>query len=160
MLAPLLTVTALGLAAAPDPLAAPRAEAEALVLIQQTLQWYTATVGEASIQAETYLGHDRLFSRETIARVRKAAKEPGISADERRAREYFQAYLAGEYLFQSTAKYDDRAQNAALQATVRLPWMKDPVPYKQLDLIVADEKDAGRRAEIEKARSSNSSGRC
>src|SRR5215831_13911576 len=153
MLAPLLTVSALALAAAPDPLAARRAEAEALVLIQQTLQWYTATVGETSIRAETYLGHDRLFSKDTIARVRKAAKEPGISADERKAREYFQAYLAAEFLSQSTAKYGDRAENAALQATVRLPWMRDPVPYKQLDLIVADEKDAGRRAEIEKARS-------
>ena len=152
MLAPLLTVSAL-LAAAPDPLAAPRAEAEALVLIQQTLEWYTAIVGETSIQAETYLGHDRLFSKDTIARFRKAAKEPGISADERRAREYFQAYLAAQHLSQSTSKYDDRAQNAALKATVRLPWMKDPVPYKQLDLVVADEKDGGRRAEIEKARS-------
>ena len=121
MLAPLLAASALALAAAPDPLAVPRAEARALVLLQQTLQWYTATVGEPSIQAETYLGHDRLFSKETIAKFRKAAKEPGISADERRAREYFQAYLASEYLSQSTAKYDDRAQNAALQATVRLP---------------------------------------
>ena len=55
----------------------------------------------------------------------------------------------GEFLSQSTAQFDDRAQNAALQATVRLPWLKDPVPYKQLDLLVADEKDAGRRAEIE-----------
>ena len=152
MLAPFLTVSALALAAGTDPLAGPRAEAQALVLIQQTLQWYTATVGETSIQAETYLGHDRLFSKDTIARVRKASKEPGISADERRAREYFQAYLAGEFLAQSTAKFDDRAQNSELQATVRLPWMKDPVPYKQLDLLVAEEKDAGRRAEIEKAR--------
>ena len=152
MIAPLLTVSALALGAGPDPLAGVRAESEALVLIQQTLQWYTATVGETSIQAETYLGHDRLFSKETIARVRKAAKEPGISADERRAREYLQAYLANEFLSQSTSKYDDRAQNAALQATVRLPWMKEPVPYKQLDLLVAEEKDAGRRVEIDKAR--------
>ena len=152
MLAPLLIASALTLAAAPDPLAGPRAEAEALVLIQQTLQWYTAIVGETSIQAETYLGHDRLFSKDTIARVRKAAKEPGISADERKAREYFQAYLAAEFLSQPTAKYGDQAQNAALQATVRLPWRREPVPYKQLDLLVADEKDAGRRAEIEKAR--------
>ncbi len=79
MLAPLLTVSAVVLAAGPDPLAAMRAEAEALVLIQQTLQWYTATVGETSIQAETYLGHDRLFSKESIARVRKAAQAPGIT---------------------------------------------------------------------------------
>jgi len=152
MLAPLLAVSALTLTAAPDPLASLRAEAEALVRIQQTLQWYTATVGETSIQAETYLGHDRLFSKASIARVRKAAQSPGLTADERRAREFLQAYLAGEFLSQSTATFDDRAQNAELQATVRLPWMKDPVPYKQLDLLVADEKDASRRAEIDRAR--------
>src|SRR5262249_16223018 len=152
MLAPLVAVSTLALAAGPDPLAGIRAESRALVLIQQTLQWYTATVGETSIQAETYLGHDWLFSRDSIARVRKAAKEPGISADERRAREYLQAYLAGEFLSQSTATYDDKAQNAALQATVRLPWVKEPVPYKQLDLLVADEKDAGRRVAVEKTR--------
>lgn len=151
MFAPLLAVSALTLAAGPD-LANLRAEAEALVRIQQTLQWYTATVGETSIQAETYLGHDRLFSRESIDRVRKAAQAPGVSPDERRAREFFQAHLAGEFLSQATSRFDDRAQNAALQATVRLPWVKDPVPYKQLDLLVADEQDAGRRAEIEKTR--------
>src|SRR5262245_7390574 len=128
MPAPFVAVSTLALAAGPDPLAGIRAESRALVLIQQTLQWYTATVGETSIQAETYLGHDRLFSRDSIARVRKAAKEPGISADERRAREYLQAYLAGEFLSQSTAKFDDRAQKAGIQATGRLPWLKGRVP--------------------------------
>ncbi|HUM11230.1 MAG TPA: hypothetical protein VLT82_09810 [Myxococcaceae bacterium] len=152
MLAPLLTLSALVLGASPDPLASIRAESRALVLIQQTLQWYTATVGETSFQAETYLGHDRLFSRESIARARKAAQAPGISADERRAREFLQAYLAGEFLSQSTAAFDDRAQNAELRATARLPWIQEPVPYKQLDLLVADERDAGRRVEIEKAK--------
>jgi hypothetical protein len=149
---PLLLLPGLTLAAAPDPLTATRGEAEAVVRIQQTLQWYTATVGETSIQAETYLGHEHLFSKESIARVRKAAQAPGTSADERRAREYLQAYLAGEHLSQATARFDDQAQNAALQATVRLPWSKDPLPYKQLDLLVAREQDPGRRAEIEKAR--------
>jgi hypothetical protein len=152
MLVPLLAVSASILAAGPDPLTTTRAEAEALVRIQQTLQWYTATVGETSIQAETYLGHEHLFSKESIARVRQAARAPGISADERRAREYLQAYLAGEHLSQVTARFDDRAQNAALKATVRLPWLKDPVPYKQLDLLVANEQDAVRRVEIDKAR--------
>jgi len=152
MLAPLLAMSALALAAGPDPLTGARAEAEALVRIQQTLQWYTATVGEPSIQAETYLGHDRLFSKDSIARVRQATKVAGLPADERRAREFFQAYLAGEFLSQATARFDDRAQNAALQANVRLPWAKDPVPYKQLDLLIAEEKDAGRRVEIDRAR--------
>ena len=151
MLAPLLTAAALLLDATPDPLADVRAEASALVLIQQTLQWYTATVGETSMQAETYLGHDRLFSKETVAKVGKAARASGITADERRAREFLKAYLAGEFLTQKTSVFDDRVQNAQIQTTVHLPWVKDPVPFKQLGLLIAEEKDAGRRVQIEKA---------
>ena len=152
MLAPLLAASALTLAATPDPLAGLRAEAEALVLIQQTLQWYTATVGETSIQAETYLGHDRLFLGTRLpasARPRRRRASPRMSA----ARASSSRRTWPESSSPSPRpSSDDRAQNAALQATVRLPWMKDPVPYKQLDLLVADEKDAGRRAEIEQAR--------
>jgi hypothetical protein len=58
----------------------------------------------------------------------------------RGGRDYLQAYLAGEHLSQATSRFDDRAQNAALKTTVRL------------DLLVANEQDAGRRVEIEKAR--------
>lgn len=150
MLLPLLAAATLS--AAPDPIADLRNEARALVLIQGTLEWYTKTQGETSTQAETYVGHDRLFSRDSIARVAKAARAAGLSADERRAREFLKAYLTGEYLSQKTSVFDDEAQNAAIQATVPLPWSTDPVPYKQLDLLAADEKDAGRRMEIEKAR--------
>ena len=150
ILLPLLAATTL--AAAPDPIADLRNEARALVLIQGTLEWYTKTQGETSTQAETYIGHDRLFSKESITRVDKAAKASGLTADERRAREFLKAYLTGEYLSQKTSVFDDEAQNAAIAAKVRLPGVAEPVPYKELDRMAADEKDAGRRGEIEKAR--------
>jgi len=61
---PVLTLAAaLALAAAPDHVTDLRDEARALVLVQQTLQWYTKTQGETSVQAETYAGHAPLFSR-------------------------------------------------------------------------------------------------
>lgn len=150
---PLFTFSAaLALAVAPDRATDLRDEARALVLIQQTLQWYTKTQGETSVQAETYQGHGRLFSRESVARVARALKATDLPADERRALEFFKAYLAGEYLSQKTAAFDDEAQNAALKASVRLPWSAQPVPYKELDILSANEKDAARRSEIEKAR--------
>jgi hypothetical protein len=150
---PVFTLAAaLALAAAPDHVTDLRDEARALVLIQQTLQWYTKTQGETSVQAETYKGHGRLFSRDSVARVARALKASDLSPDERRALEFFKAYLAGEFLSQKTAAFDDEAQNAALKASVRLPWSSQPVPYKELDILSANEKDAARRSDIEKAR--------
>src|SRR4051812_12475601 len=99
-----LSVSAL-LAASPstqdlEPL---RAEAEALVRIQQTLDWYTRTVGETSIRAETYKGHEHLFSPATIRTVAKELKRPGLTADQRRALQFLRSYLALENLSLSTA---------------------------------------------------------
>jgi hypothetical protein len=150
---PVLGVAAsLALTAAPDRATDLREEARALVLVQQTLDWYTKTQGETSVQAETYKGHGRLFSRESVARVAQVLRASTLPPDERRALEFFKAYLAGEYLSQRTSLFDDQAQNAALKASVRLPWSREPVPYKELDILSANEKDAARRQEIEKAR--------
>ncbi|MSP62864.1 MAG: hypothetical protein EXR72_21535 [Myxococcales bacterium] len=128
-----------------------RAEAQAVVLVQSVLSWYTRTVGETSIQAETYRGHEALFSKRSFDTVAAAAKGAGgnSASDDRRALGFLKSYLAGEFLNQAIARFDDEAQNAELAATVRLSWEKAPVPYKQLDLLSADEKDGKRRAEIE-----------
>ena len=69
------TVGVILLAMSSTALAAPlnvesiRDEARALVLIQGVLGWYTRTVGEPAMAAETYKGRDRLFSKESIAVV-------------------------------------------------------------------------------------------
>jgi len=128
-----------------------REEALALQHVQSVLSWYTRTVGEPSIQAETYRGHEALFSIESVRAV-GAAVQREKDPDRRRALEFFRAYLASEHLGQRLAPFDDEAQNAELRATVTLPFMSGPVPYKQLDILSANEKDAGRRQAIESAR--------
>lgn len=134
-----------------DRISALRDEASALVLVQSVLSWYTRTVGEPAMAAETYKGHASLFSVEAVklvARFMPLEKD----ADRRRALQFFKSYLASEYINQSLARFDDEAQNAELRATVTLPFSPEPVPYKQLDLLSAAEKDAGRRVAIEAAR--------
>jgi hypothetical protein len=148
----LFALVALTLSAQPASLDLLRDEAAAVVRIQQTLDWYTRTVGETSIKAETYKGHERLFSPESIALVGKALKNPKLTPDERRALQFLKSYLAVEHIGQSTARFDDEVQNAEVKATVKLSWLATPVPYKEIENLSKDEKDAGRRGEIEKAR--------
>jgi hypothetical protein len=129
-----------------------REEAEAVLRIQSTLDWYTRTLGEPSIKALTYRGHERLFSPESVRLVDRAIKDRKADSDPRRALQFLKSYLASEYLSLHVSRYDDEVANAELQATVSLPWLQGPVPYKELENLIKDEQDAGRRAEIERVR--------
>lgn len=129
-----------------------RDEAEAVVRIQGTLDWYTRTVGEPSIKALTYRGHERLFSPESIRLVDRAIKDRAVDSDPRRALQFLKGYLVSEYLGLHVSRYDDEAANAELQAKVTLPWMEGPVPYKELENLIKDEEDPARRAAIDQAR--------
>jgi len=155
MNAALLTlVAALGAAPAPSsnpPLDAIRDEAAAVLRLQTVLDWYTQTVGEPSIRVLLYKGHERLYSAASVAVVDKALKQKGLAPDDRRALEFLKSYLASEALSQAAAHFDDEAANAALQATVSLPWSPAPTPYKQLEVLIKTEQEASRRAAIEKA---------
>lgn len=139
--------------AAPQSLSidAMREHTQALLLIQQVLDWYTRTVGEPSIQAETYKGHEALFSQESV-RAAAAALQREKDPDNKRALGFFKAYLAHEHLGQKLSRFDDEVLNVELGTAVTLPWEKAKVPYKQLEILSANEKDAGRRAVIESAR--------
>lgn len=155
VLALLLLTTSLAQAQSPPPdptrITALREEASAVLLIQSVLSWYTRIVGEPAIAAETYKGHEKLFSVESVKLVAQALageKDP----ERRRALQFFKSYLASEYLNQHLAHFDDEEQNAEIHATVKLPYSPELVPYKQLDLLAAAEKDASRRVAIEAAR--------
>ena len=134
----------------PRDLASLESEARALVLVQSVLSWYTRTVGEPSIAAETYRGHESLLSPESLATVRAAAKAEK-DPSKQRALEFFASYLATEILGQKLAHFDDEVQNAELHASANLPWEKAPVPYKQLAVLAGTEADATRRVAIETA---------
>ena len=152
LLLALLALAAPALAApAKPPVADLRAEATALQLVQSVLGWYTRTVGEPAIQAETYRGHGALFAKPSIDLVGAAAKRAKDDG-ERRALSYFKSYLVAEHIAQAISRFDDEAQNAELAATVKLTWIAEPVPYKQLEILVGNEADAARRNEIEARR--------
>ena len=46
--------------------------------VQSVLGWYTRTVGEPSISAETYRGHERLFAKESIAEVTRRSAQLSV----------------------------------------------------------------------------------
>ncbi len=149
MLLPLIAV----LAAAPQPsVDSLREEAAALLRIQSTLDWYTRTVGETSIRAETYKGHERLFSKESVALVTRTMKAGRNSPEKIRALQFLKNHLAVETIGLKIARFDDEVENAELKATVALPWAPAPVPYKELEKLAREEKDAGRRQQMEQAR--------
>ena len=151
---PLFALTLLGtwlvasLAVAASDVEQMREEARSLIHVQRVLAWYNWAQGERSIISESYVGHERLFSKESIARVRRAQRRRGLSPDERRALEFFKNYLVMEVVSQRTAPLHDAVQNAALSATAKLPWGAEPVPYKQLALMLKKEKDPDRRARL------------
>ncbi|HVE85194.1 MAG TPA: hypothetical protein VND93_20220, partial [Myxococcales bacterium] len=151
----LLTLVA-ALGAAPVPpaptLEALREEAAAVARVQSVLDWYTQTRGEPSVRALTYKGHERLYSAASIEVVAQALKRKDLDPDERRALQFLKNHLASEAMSLAVARYDDEAANAELKAEVPLPWEKAKVPYKQLEVMIKTEKDAQRRAEIERAR--------
>jgi len=126
-----------------------RREIEALRHVQGVLSWYSRTVGEESLLAETYVGHERLFAPETVRWLAKAENRQGISADERRALRFLRGEIAIGYIDLGTAEIADRIQNEEANATVRLSWRGDEeVSYQNLPVLSLEEKDSDRRAEI------------
>jgi len=137
---------------APSPLAALREEAAAVLRVQGVLDWYTQVLGEPSIQALTYKGHERLYSGASVELVARELRRKDLDPDERRALQFLKSYLASESVARAVARYDDERTNAELKAEVSLPWEKSSVPYKQLEALLKTEEDAQRRAAVEKAR--------
>jgi hypothetical protein len=127
-------------------------EARALNHVQAVLGWYTTTEGEPAIFADTYKGHEHLFSKASIDVVAAALKDPSLSADDQRRLQFLRDYLATQAIELTISHYDDEEQNAELTATATLSFSKDPVPYKQLDVLGSNDADPAHRAEIDAAK--------
>jgi hypothetical protein len=124
-----------------------REEYAALQHIQGVLGWYTATQGEPSITELTYLGHDRLFRRRALDAIEAARVQPGTPANEALALTFLARAVTSEVLGLSIARFDDEYSDAEAAATVELPWRKDRVAYRDVQAILSQEPDAGRRAQ-------------
>ena len=158
----LLFVTALvACQAAPRPLPAPqprqdarsdyvaalREEMSALGRSQSVLLWYTATQGQTPLEGPTYFGHDRLFGRAALDAVDAAQKATDLSPGEALALRFFRRTLTGEIVQLATATFVDQLRAAETAATVQLAFRDQPVAYRDLQSLIAQEPDPGRRAQ-------------
>jgi hypothetical protein len=121
-------------------------EYKALQRIQAVLGWYAGTQGEASLNAQTYLGHEHLFAPESLATLDRELLRTDLDADHRLALKFLRRALAGESVGLAVAKFDDEFSDAEAAATVTLPSEKAPIPYRNLTLLIAAESDPAKRA--------------
>jgi hypothetical protein len=128
----------------PGDLSAIRTEAESLAIVQGKLAWFSQTVGEESVMARTYSGHEDLFSLDTIRYVGKQLAKAS-HPDSVRALRFLRDYITAEYIGLDVAHFDDETQNREATAKVKLPWLPDSTAYRDLPLLIANEKDPDRR---------------
>src|SRR5690349_17523415 len=124
-----------------------REEYDALTHIQAVLGWYAATQGETPIRKLTYIGHDRLFRKTALEAVGNAERQQGLAGNEALALRFLRRSLTGEIVTLATAGFSDEFREAQAGATVSLPWRDKPVAYNDLLNLIAQESDAGRRAQ-------------
>ncbi|MFH1538594.1 MAG: hypothetical protein ABIH66_06520 [bacterium] len=136
-------------------LKAMREEAHALVLIQSILGWYVRTQGEESIFEQTYKGHEDLFTADNIKYVQKfIGDNPGLTPDEKISLEFFRFYLTSEFMDINIAPLYDEVNNAEASATVKIEWIDNDVPYRDLDGMLNNEADAEKRKKLQAAMAS------
>jgi len=129
-----------------------RQVARALTEVQGLLEWQSRTRGERSMLASTYIGRERFLSRKALARIGAyiAQLKGRAVAAKRRAATFLRDFMATEYISRKTARYDDQLANLEANSTVTLPWIKHPVSFRNLDVLLSQEKDATRRTAIRK----------
>ena len=125
-----------------------RIEAEALILEQGLRSWENRVYGDQVDIAQTYAGHERLFSPGAIAAVERAI---GDTADprEKKALSYFRRYLLSEHIDKAVASLNDRIRNTESGSETDVDGAK--VPYPQLAVLLATEADYAKRQRISDA---------
>jgi hypothetical protein len=125
-----------------------REEMKSLYVVQSLLSWAERTQGERSVFEQSYKGHEDLFSKNSIGVVDKVLKGK-LSDEDRLAAKFMKSALALEYVALDTAHFGDEANNMESQTTVTVPWDKEPVPYRQLDVLLDQEEDPDRRNQLQ-----------
>lgn len=126
-----------------------RDEMKALYMVQGLLSWAVRTQGERSVFEQSYKGHEALFSKKSIDVVNGVLKDKKLSADDRLAAQFMKNALVLEYVALDTAHFDDEINNTESGATVDVPWEKEPVAYRQLDVLLDQEEDPARRETLQ-----------
>lgn len=127
-----------------------RHELQALSLIQSKLAWFTRTQGEPSTMAESFIGHEELFSAGNLGLI-GAAIQKVTDTEDRTALEFLHNGLASTAIDLGTVEFDDRAANTELEAKIELDWLPEPVPFKDAMPLLLNEADSEKRGRISSA---------
>lgn len=109
-----------------------RDELTAVETLQRVLTWYRITANENTMLADTYRGHDALFSTDSLAFLDRALDQKEWLADERRALERLKLMLAYHYVAMRVAPFDDRRMRAEREQKTHLSWKGEGLSYRQL----------------------------
>ncbi len=121
-----------------------RLELELLEAEQTLLQWRNHLYGDEIDVAQTYQGHERLFSRKNLELI--AAARENAEGDEARALLYLEHAILAEFIRREVAKHDDKIRNTTASATLAVNG--ETFPYRQLEGHLAQEVDREKRKQI------------
>ncbi|MFH0793371.1 MAG: hypothetical protein V2A74_05000 [bacterium] len=125
-----------------------RLEAEALSLEQELVSWRNWIYGDNPQFAQTYEGHERLFSRATLDTVKKAIEnEP--NPREKKSLRYFHNHLLLQQVGKEVAPLEDEKLQKETAAEIRVD--NEWFPYRMAQVMLAQEEDYERRATIYRA---------
>ena len=128
---------------------AARDEARDLLRAQSELAWRNWVYGDPLDLAKTYEGHEALFSKGTIDKV-KALEEQSLDPLKRRAFDYLRVFLEGEFVGRSTAALSDKVATLEAEATFQGADGSEH-PYRELERLIAGEKDHRLRVALYEA---------
>ncbi|HCV42112.1 MAG TPA: hypothetical protein DGH68_01415 [Bacteroidetes bacterium] len=119
-----------------------RAQAEDLIKAQSLMGWNSWAFGTESNQDSLYKANANLFTVENIKLVQRV-EQAETNAVQKKRLTYFMRYLASEYISKQNAPLSDRVSN--LEATATITFEKKSLPFRQVNSLIANEKNQKRR---------------
>lgn len=98
--------------------------------------------------AQLYEEHRELFARDAVARLRELAS--GVGSEDARRMRYLTQFALDGAMGQATKR--EAEELARLEASLEVELAGGKIPFRQVPVVQANEPDAGRRAELERAR--------
>ena len=92
-----------------------------------------------------YLAHSALFQASALDAIAAARSAPGISSGDDLALRFFRLALVSERMQLSVGPLENEYDDAEADATVAVPWKPEPVAFRDVPSLIAQEPDAGRR---------------
>jgi hypothetical protein len=122
-----------------------RTQAEELVKAQSLMGWNNWVFGATSNQDSLYKANASLFTLDNIKLVQRV-EQAETNAVQKKRLTVFMRYLATEYVSKQNARLNDNVSN--IEATASVPFEGKQIPYRQINSMMANEKNQKRRAAL------------